>query len=309
MPVKVTIQSTQGPAIAVKPPTIVDPLRPPATPPVAPPVRPPEPPIATNTPPVAPPTVRPAEPPVLVRPPGDAPQKPPVADGNQGTRIISGLTPARDKAIEFIAANCAMGKDHEMVARYTENLDKALTKGQDIKFVVGGRLLKSGLTTLVFVQHGRCYVVELSLKQAAQLGAADGTMGVEFANPYQEVRGKPTVEIAAPLLLSPQPISTSEKTEWGFHFLRIDPPSDRPYSIRLRYRAGQNGTLTAFTFREPPAMGNVRNRVDLPAMSDVTRAMPVMLFFDICHMPDDFDKGKAEVLSETFGVLVDVAPK
>lgn len=311
IPVKVTIVATQGPAIVAKPPTIVDPLRPPATPPAMPPARPPEPPVATNTPPAVPPTNRPPEPPVLVRPPaaGDAapPNAAPQPPNQKATRIILGLAPARDKAMEFVTENCAMGKDHDMVVKFAQSLDKATTNNEEVKFIIGGRLLKSGLTTLVFVQQERCYIAELTLQQSATLGAPEGTMGVEFVRPHKETRGKPTVQLTAPALISPQPISATARTSWEFSFPRAVPPAERPYAIRLRYRVSQSGTLTIFTFREPPAAGNVK--IDLPAMDEVTRAMPVMLFFDICHMPEDLDNAKAEVLSETFAVLVDVEPR
>ncbi|QOV91845.1 DUF1570 domain-containing protein [Humisphaera borealis] len=315
VPVKVTITATSG-AVAVRPvPSIAPPTANPGTPPAfnppanapglppATPARPPEPPKVAVAPPDA--SARPPmTPPVLVRPEAPAGVGPNLPAAGGPIQVAAGVSPGREKAVEFVAANNVFGPDHDVVAKVIKASAEVAKTGSNLRVTLGPKMMKSGRLTDVIVLEERCFVIEYTPQQRARIDIGDKTvMTMRFGMPPW-TRTLQTVDQVT-TLFTPMPLSADEPLKWKTKIDRSDAPDERPYATRVRYLlANGNSFENTAIYKSAPKAGAILS-YQSHKMPKLEGPEPILAFVDVVHPATETDK--IEILSNTMAFVLDVA--
>ncbi len=230
------------------------------------------------------------------------------------------LPKLRKELIDWLKKNNALaspadGSDNNLVKDMTKQIDQNLAKGADFQITFGSGLMHSGKTTILCVQDGKMFPVELTAEQAAIVKA--GPMGASsLAIPSTSMRMPPELELAPPVIAGGATAwkmnaglrATAKTKELSDHF--FDKPGE--YGIRMVCAAGKNQLSFYCSFHGKP--GNANWTLEFKplkweiAQLGITKdPQPHVVFFEVVRRIGD-DRFTPETAAPVYEVISEPQP-
>jgi hypothetical protein len=211
--------------------------------------------------------------------------------------------------VGWLEQNSRGGAGSRFFRETAAEIDRATENAAGFHLGVGSKLLRSGKAAILVVRAGELYVFELSPEQAAAIPLADNGRFFQPILVPDRRRPEPRFALSGLAFDGGTRFRGNDKVA-GSVLCRNGGAAEGPFALRMTY-FGPGKRYSAFYHlrgKAAPPTGPLPFAFGPFHPAVAGRSGPLVLFLELCDVPDPKAIDSAVVDSNTLAVLVDVKP-